>query len=216
MTDLNTSSKAKITDKTTIGFIPCYGQPFSVLMIDPPWLKKKGGLRKVRPNQVRNLDYETMPTNKIFDLLDAEIFNKTTKNHAVFMWTIEQYLNDCDKYMEQRGYKRHCRFIWDKANGVAPAFTVRYSHEYLVWYYKEKMMPIAKEQRGKFMTVFSEKAREHSRKPEYAYKMIEALYPNENRIDVFSREKREEWCQFGNQTDHFVISISNGLLTNKT
>lgn len=180
-----------------------YGQPFSVLMIDPPWFKKKGGLRKARPNQGRNLDYETMPTNKIFDLLDAEIFNNTTENHAVFMWTIEQYLNDCDKYMEQRGYRRHCRFIWDKMNGVAPAFTVRYSHEYLIWYYKEKMLPIAKEQQGKFMTVFSEKAREHSRKPEYAYKMIEALYPNENRIDVFSREKREGWCQFGNQTDRF-------------
>ena len=181
----------------------CYGQPFTVLMIDPPWLKKKGGLRKARPNQGRNLDYETMPTDEIFDLLDANILNNTTENHAVFLWTIEQYLNDCDKYMEQRGYRRHCRFIWDKMNGVAPAFTVRYSHEYLIWYYKEKMLPIAKEQQGKFMTVFSEKAREHSRKPEYAYKMIEALYPNENRIDVFSREKREGWCQFGNQTDHF-------------
>jgi len=186
-----------------ITYSECYGQPFSVLMIDPPWLKKKGGLRKTRPNQGRSLDYETMPTNKIFDLLDSEIFNNTTENHAVFMWTIEQYLNDCDKFMEQRGYRRHCRFIWDKTNGVAPAFTVRYSHEYLIWYYKEKMLPISKEQQGKFMTVFSEKAREHSRKPEYAYKMIEALYPNENRIDVFSREKRDGWCQFGNQTDYF-------------
>ena len=113
-----------------ITYSECYGQPFSVLMIDPPWLKKKGGLRKARPNQGRNLDYDTMPTGKIFDLLDTEIFNNTTENHAVFMWTIEQYLNDCDKSMEQRGYRRHCRFIWDKTNGVAPAFTVRYSHEY--------------------------------------------------------------------------------------
>lgn len=186
-----------------MNYIPCYQQPFSVLMIDPPWLKKKGGLRKARPNQGRSLDYETMSTEKIFDLLDSEIFNNTTENHAVFMWTIEQYLNDCDKFMEKRGYRRHCRFIWDKKNGVAPAFTVRYSHEYLIWYYKEKMIPIAKAQQGKFMTVFSEKAREHSRKPEYAYKMIEALYPNEKRIDVFSREKRDGWYQFGNQPDHF-------------
>jgi len=189
--------------ETAILSIQCYGQPFSVLKIDPPWLKKKGGLRKVRPNQGRSLDYETMSIDKIFELLDTEIFNNTTENHAVFMWTIEQYLNDCDKYMEQRGYRRHCRFIWDKTNGVAPAFTVRYSHEYLIWYYKYKMIPIAKEQQGKFMTVFSEKTREHSRKPNYAYKKVEALYPNENKIDVFSREKREGWGQFGNQTNHF-------------
>lgn len=203
MTKDNKQQKLSDSTNTDITYSECYVQPFSVLMIDPPWLKKKGGLRKSRPNQGRDLDYETMPTGKIFDLLDAEIFNNTTENHAVFLWTIEQYLNECDKYMEQRGYRRHCRFIWDKMNGVAPAFTVRYSHEYLIWYYKEKMLPIAKEQQGKFMTVFSEKAREHSRKPEYAYKMIEALYPNENRIDVFSREKREGWYQFGNQTDHF-------------
>jgi N6-adenosine-specific RNA methylase IME4 len=196
-TDLHNTTAPAIT------YSECYGLPFSVLMIDPPWLKKKGGLRKTRPNQGRKLDYETIPTDKIFELLDAEIFNNATKNHAVFMWTIEQYLSDCDKYMEQRGYRRHCRFIWDKTNGIAPAFTVRYTHEYLIWYYKDKMIPIAKEQQGKFMTVFSEKAREHSRKPEYAYKMIEALYPFENRIDVFSREKREGWCQYGNQTDHF-------------
>lgn len=203
MTEDNKQPKLYDSTEPAIAYSTCYGQPFSVLIIDPPWLKKKGGLRKARPNQGRSLDYETMPTDKIFDLLDAEILNNTTENHAVFMWTIEQYLNDCDNYMEKRGYRRHCRFIWDKTNGVAPAFTVRYSHEYLIWYYKDKMLPIAKEQRGKFMTVFSEKAREHSRKPEYAYKMIESLYPNENRIDVFSREKREGWSQFGNQTDHF-------------
>lgn len=195
--------KTNNNTETAILPIQCCGQPFSVLMIDPPWLKKKGGLRKVRPNQGRSLDYETMSIDKIFELLDTEIFNNTTENHAVFMWTIEQYLNDCDKYMEQRGYRRHCRFIWDKTNGVAPAFTVRYSHEYLIWYYKNKMIPIAKEQQGKFMTVFSEKTREHSRKPNYAYKMVEALYPNENKIDVFSREKREGWGQFGNQINHF-------------
>ena len=195
--------KTNKNTETAILPIQCCGQPFSVLMIDPPWLKKKGGLRKVRPNQGRSLDYETMSIDKIFELLDTEIFNNTTENHAVFMWTIEQYLNDCDKYMEQRGYRRHCRFIWDKTNGVAPAFTVRYSHEYLIWYYKNKMIPIAKEQQGKFMTVFSEKTREHSRKPNYAYKMVEALYPNENKIDVFSREKREGWGQFGNQINHF-------------
>ena len=195
--------KTNKNTETAILPIQCCGQPFSVLMIDPPWLKKKGGLRKVRPNQGRSLDYETMSIDKIFELLDNEIFNNTTENHAVFMWTIEQYLNDCDKYMEQRGYRRHCRFIWDKTNGVAPAFTVRYSHEYLIWYYKNKMIPIAKEQQGKFMTVFSEKTREHSRKPNYAYKMVEALYPNENKIDVFSREKREGWGQFGNQINHF-------------
>ena len=54
------------------------------------------------------------------------------------------------------------------------------------------------------MTVFEEKSRQHSRKPDYAYNMIESLYPDMNKIDVFSREKRDGWDQYGNQIDYFI------------
>lgn len=176
---------------------------FDILMIDPPWLKKKGGLRKSRPNQGKELEYITMSTIEIFDLLDKDVFSQAKETHTVFMWTIDQYLIECEKFMEERNYKRHCRFVWNKMNGVAPAFTVRYSHEYLIWYYKPKMLPISKEQQGKFMTVFDEKSREHSRKPNYPYEMIEKLYPDNSKIDVFSREKRDGWEQYGNQINFF-------------
>lgn len=176
---------------------------YDILMIDPPWLKQKGGIRKSRPRQSRNLDYATMPTSDIFSLLDKKILVNADNNHCVFLWTIEQYLTECDEYMMDRMYRRHCRFIWDKTNGVAPSFTVRYSHEYLIWYYKMRLLPIAFEQRGKFRTVFTEKSRQHSRKPDYAYKMIDLLYPGANKIDVFSREIRKGWSQFGNETDFF-------------
>jgi N6-adenosine-specific RNA methylase IME4 len=159
-------------------------------------MKKKGGLRKSRPNQMRELDYATMPIASIFELLDKTIFSLADLHHAVFLWTIEDFLIESDIYMQRRSYKRHCRFVWDKTNGVAPAFTVRYTHEYLIWYYKEKMLPVATEYRGKFRTVFTEKARQHSRKPDFAYQMINCLYPGYNKIDVFSREKRKDWDQF--------------------
>lgn len=177
---------------------------YQILMIDPPWQKKKGGLRKVRPNQQRGMDYPVMSTEEIFMLLDKEIFNKCETTHCVFMWTIEQYLLDCEMAMQERNYKRHCRIIWDKQNGIAPAFTVRYSHEYLIWYYKPQFLQPAMEYRGKFRTVFASKPREHSRKPDFAYEMVEKLYPEVNKIDVFSREKREHWHQFGNEVNYFT------------
>ena len=42
---------------------------------------------------------------------------------------IDDYLIELEKRMSERGYKRHARLIWDKKNGVALSFTVRYSHE---------------------------------------------------------------------------------------
>ena len=57
--------------------------------------------------------------------------------------------------------------------------------------------------RGKLLTVFEERSRQHSRKPNYAYKMIDELYPDSKKIDVFSREKRIGWDVWGNETDKF-------------
>lgn len=176
---------------------------YDVFMIDPPWPKRKGGLRSARPNQGRDLDYSTMSVGDIFALLDSELLTLAAEQHTVFMWTVEQFLTETDQEMERRGYKRHVRLVWDKENGVAPAFTIRYAHEYLVWYYKPKLTPVATHQRGKFTSVLREKAREHSRKPEAAYSFIDAIYPDLSKIDVFSREKRQGWDQFGDQCDHF-------------
>jgi len=180
---------------------------YNVMVIDPPWQQQKGGKRKVRHRQAKQFNYGTMDTESIFGLLDMVIFPLATSDHAVFMWTIEKFLIPCEAAMSQRGYKRHCRFIWNKCNGIAPAFTVRFCHEYLIWFYKARLPPIAKDVRGLFRTVFSEKPRQHSRKPDSSYNMIEALYPFAKRIDVFSRESRDGWQQFGDETNYYNSKI---------
>jgi len=65
---------------------------YGVFMIDPPWEKRKGGLRQVRPLQGKNLPYATMSIEAIFHLLDTELFNLAQEIHCVFIWTIETYL----------------------------------------------------------------------------------------------------------------------------
>jgi N6-adenosine-specific RNA methylase IME4 len=174
-------------------------------MIDPPWPKRKGGRRAVRPDQSRELDYQTLSVPDIFTLLDEHIL-PTDRPHAVFLWCIDTSLLPAELAMETRGYRRHARFVWDKRNGVAPAFTVRYSHEYLVWFYKPTFAPIDRSQRGRFLTVFASPGREHSRKPDCAYAMVAALYPNAEKCDVFSREPRVGWQQWGNEVNRFQRS----------
>lgn len=173
-------------------------------VIDPPWPKRKGGKRAARPAQGRDLDYPTMPVEEIFTLLDEQVFPLAAATHNVWLWTIDQFLVAAERSMIDRGYRLHARIIWDKGNGIAPAFTLRYSHEYLLWFYKPSLVPIDPAQRGKFTTVIRAKGREHSRKPDQAYQLVRALYPRSACMDVFSREVREGWRQFGNQTRHFA------------
>lgn len=176
---------------------------YRVFMIDPPWNKKKAGYRKVRPAQTRNFSYKTLSTDEIFCFIRDFIVPMADQVHCVFMWTIESYLIECEEQMRLLGYKMHCRLIWDKGNGIAPAFTIRFSHEYLIWYYKPKLMPIDPKVRGRFSSVMRERARQHSRKPDIAYQLLDALYPDTIKLDVYSREKRSGWEQYGDQPDYF-------------
>lgn len=173
-------------------------------VIDPPWPKQKGNLRKVRPNQSRSLDYETLSVQEIFALLDREIFPSRTISHNIWLWVVDEFLHEAESNMIGRDYRLHARMIWSKGNGPAPAFTIRYSHEYVLWFYRPKLEPIAKEARGKYTTVFSDASREHSRKPDSFYQMIDTFYPDSERVDIFSREERKGWKQFGNETNKFT------------
>ena len=102
--------------------------------------------------------------------------------------------------MKELGYNLHARLIWDKENGVAPAFTIRYSHEYLLLFYKKgKMLKPISEISGKFTTDFREKSIKQSKKPVIAYEMIEKMFPNTEKIELFARNTRENWDSFGNE-----------------
>lgn len=172
---------------------------YDIIYSDPPWQQNKGGIRKVRPKQNRDLDYPTMDINDIKDIHE-EIFKSTNRKHNIFMWTIDKYLHETEAMMNELGYTLHARFIWDKENGVAPAFTVRFSHEYLLWFYKkgDLLMP-CEETKGKYTTVMRERATKHSKKPECAYRMIEDMFPNTKKLELFARNKRDGWDSWGNE-----------------
>lgn len=172
---------------------------YDIIYSDPPWAQTKGNARKCRPNQVKSLDYQTM---SVSDCIKVQIpfFNQTAENHNVFMWTIDKFLHDTEAEMEKLGYKLHARIIWDKTNGIAPAFTVRFSHEYLLWFYKPgKMLKPSSETRGKYTTVMREPATYHSHKPICAYEMIEDMFPQAYKIELFARNRRDGWRCWGNE-----------------
>ena len=183
---------------------------YQVIYADPPWKQKKGGLRKCAPNQTRELDYPTMEIEDIKNLwidLEKNFFDEQV---VVFLWTIDKFLHEAENMMKTRGYKLHARIVWDKENGIAPAFTIRYCHEYLLWFYRGNLIPIEKSMRGKLTTIIREKSIRHSQKPIKAYEMIELLYPTQNKLELFARNKRNGWDAYGNEieSDIKIKSIS--------
>lgn len=182
-----------VTDLTRLS------KEYGIVYTDPPWKQSKGGLRKARPNQTRELDYPTCSISDISDM-HKTVIEHCSSNHNIFMWTIDRYLFDTEDMMKKLGYELHARFVWDKENGVCPAFTIRFSHEYLLWFYpKGKMLKPAKETVGKYTTVLREPSTKHSKKPECAYIMLETMFPDTNKIEMFARNERNGWDSWGNE-----------------
>jgi N6-adenosine-specific RNA methylase IME4 len=172
---------------------------YDLIYTDPAWKQTKGNVRKCRPNQGKELDYSTLSLEEIKDI-HRQAITLCNPKHNIFMWTIDKYLHDTENVMKELGYELHARIIWDKTNGVAPAFTVRYSHEYLLWFYKKGniLMP-CNEYRGKYTTVLRETATKHSKKPVCAYEMLELMFPNTNKLEMFARNTRDNWDCWGNE-----------------
>ena len=172
---------------------------YDLIYADLPWKQSKGGKKSVRPNSSgTDLDYTTCSLEEIEAHLRAAD-SHTGDNVVLFLWTIDKYLFEAQQLAEKLGYKLHARMIWNKVTGIPAAFTVRYGHEYLLYMYKGTLTPVAEDQRGKIHTVFTEKATKHSKKPLIAYEIIEKLYPDLNKIELYARNTRDGWDCWGNE-----------------
>lgn len=172
---------------------------YGLIMSDPPWRQSKGGRKAIRPmSSGKALDYPVMDMDGIADV-HKRFMLLAEPDHVLFMWTIEKYLRESEDMARDLGYKLHCRMVWDKMSGIPAAYTVRFGHEYLLYMWKGKFLPVAKQERGKILTVFRERPVRHSQKPVAAYEIIERLYPDVKKIELFARNKRAGWDSWGNE-----------------
>ena len=184
---------------------PFPNKQYNLIYADPPWKQSKGGRKSVRPRSSGlKMEYPVITLDEIEYHLKIAT-NRTRNNSLLFLWTIDKYLFKAEDIAKRLGYKLHARMIWNKVTGIPAAFTIRYGHEYLLYMYKGKLLPVEKNERGKIHSVFTEQVKRHSQKPEIAYQIIERLYPDTIKIEMYARpisplfKNREGWDVWGNE-----------------
>ena len=63
------------------------------------------------------------------------------------------------------------------------------------------MLKPVSECRGKYTTIMREKATYHSHKPQCAYEMLEDMFPEAVKIELFARDKRLGWYAMGDELE---------------
>jgi N6-adenosine-specific RNA methylase IME4 len=173
---------------------------YSLLLTDPPWKQGRGGKKASRPNTTGcALDYPTQSLHDIENYFVTAV-DKLTDNAVIFLWAPEKFIRSAWHMVERTGLRIHDTIIWSKCGmGTAPAFSLRFSHEYLLYCYKGKFIPVASDSRGVFPDVIHAKPRRHSQKPEESFVLIQSLYPNLVKLEMYARETRVGWDSFGNE-----------------
>lgn len=190
-----------VDDATADLFRAADGKQFGTILADPPWrfLNRTG---KIAPEHKRLNRYGTMNTDEICALPVADI----AANPAhLYLWVPNALLPDGLRVMQEWGFEYKSNLIWRKirkdggSDGRGVGFYFRNVTEMILFGVRGKNVRTLAPGRRQVNYLESRK-REHSRKPDEQYPIIEAC-SFEPRIELFSRGARPGWSVWGNQAD---------------
>lgn len=177
------------------------GNRFGCILADPAWqfINRTG---KVAPEHRRLSRYGTMTTDKIASLPIDAISAPTAH---LYLWVPNALLPDGLRVMAAWGFQYKTMIVWRKirkdggSDGRGVGFYFRNVTETVLFGIRGKNARTLKAGRTQVNYIESRK-REHSRKPDEIYPLIEACSPGP-RIELFARGIRPEWTVWGNEAD---------------
>lgn len=181
--------------KAAIAQLPAPTGRYDVLILDPPWPMEKIE-RDVRPNQVA-FEYPTMTEEELTDFPVAAI---AAESAHLFCWTTHKFLPMALRLIERWGFRYCLTMVWHKPGGFQPIGLPQYNCEFAIYARRGSPQFI---QTKAFPACFHAPRREHSRKPDEFYDLIRRVTDG-TRIELFSREPRDGFDQYGDEADKFA------------
>ena len=187
------------------------GSKFKTIMADPPWqFENKTG--KVAPEHKRLNRYSTMTLDQICAMPVAQLADDPAH---LYLWVPNGLLPEGLKVMEAWGFKYKSNLIWEKIrkdggpDGRGVGFYFRNVTEILLFGTRGKNARTLDPGRSQVNFIEAEgpdgdllktRKREHSRKPDEQYGIIEACSRGPY-LELFARGERPGWSVWGNQAD---------------
>lgn len=172
--------------------------PYSTILADPPWqFQNRTG--KVAPEHKRLLRYPTMELKEIMELPVAKL--AAAKSH-LYLWVPNALLQEGLRVMEAWGFTYKSNLVWYKTrkdggpDGRGVGFYFRNVTEVVLFGVRGSMRTL---QPGRTqVNLLPSRKREHSRKPDEIYTLVEACSPGPY-LELFARFRRPGWDQWGNE-----------------
>ena len=165
--------------------------PFRVIVADPPWAYTK---RAGDGSHRGTIPYPPMDTDKICALPIASL---ASDNAILWLWTTNAFLADATRVIRAWGFEQKTMLTWIKPRmGVGD--WLRGQSEPCLFAVRGR----PKVKRKDVSTVLQAPVREHSRKPDEFYELVESHCPG-SKVELFAREARRGWRAWGAESMKF-------------
>ena len=171
---------------------------FPTIMADPPW-RFTNRTGKVAPEHRRLDRYSTLDLQAIKALPVEDI---VAKNAHLYLWVPNALLPEGLSVMEAWGFRYVSNVVWAKRrkdggpDGRGVGFYFRNVTELLLFGVRGSLRTLqpARSQ----VNMIETRKREHSRKPDEQYELIESCSPGPW-LELFARHAREGWTVWGDE-----------------
>lgn len=177
---------------------------FKTILADPPW-RFANRTGKVAPEHRRLDRYSTMSLEEICELPVGDV---TADSAHLYLWVPNALLPEGIKVMEAWGFRYVSNVVWAKRrmdggpDGRGVGFYFRNVTELILFGVRGRMrtLPPARSQ----VNMIESRKREHSRKPDEQYDLIERCSPGPY-LEMFARYPRQGWVVWGDESDDDVV-----------
>jgi N6-adenosine-specific RNA methylase IME4 len=180
--------------------------PFGTVLADPPWrfLNRSG---KVAPEHKRLRRYDTMDWKDIAALPVPGIM--AAQSHC-YLWVPNALLDEGLAVLQGWGFTYKANLVWAKRrkdggpDGRGVGFYFRNTTELVLFGTKGKLRTAAPARRQ--VNIIESRKREHSRKPDEQYPIIESCSPGPF-LELFARYARPGWHAWGAEAADDVVPL---------
>lgn len=174
---------------------PLPDKKYQLILIDPPWRYE------FSVSTTREIENQ-YPTMDLEDIKKLPIGEMADKDSVIFLWVTSPKLEEGLEVLKAYGFKYVTSAIWDKIK-IGMGYYFRSRHELLL-IGKKGNLPVP-DPKNRVASVVQVRRGKHSAKPVEFYKIIEDMYPDVYKIEIFSRTKRDGWDSWGYEEGKFPV-----------
>ena len=160
---------------------------YSVIYADPPWSYD-------HPISDSRRIENQYPTMSIDEICALDVPSISADDAILFLWVTTPMLEKGFRVLNAWGFEYRTSMVWVKPS-IGMGQWVRQRHELLLIGVKGNI-PTPRDG-DKPDSVIEAPRLEHSKKPEIVYEIIEKMYPELPKVELFSRNKRNGWETWG-------------------